>query len=123
MMLSAPAEIPDQITRLLPLLSSPVDAEALGACRAIDKKLKAAGLDSHSIVASIERSGETNTYRGREPDPDDWRGSIRWCLAQEERLTDWEGDFLAGLSGWIGPPTRRQMDRLETIAKKIRGAA
>jgi hypothetical protein len=45
---------PSTIIRLIPLLGSPVDDEALNAVRALDKTLKSAGLDFHT-AAVLER--------------------------------------------------------------------
>lgn len=45
--------IPASVRALLPLCGSENDHEALGACRGIDRKLQAAGLDWHALAAAI----------------------------------------------------------------------
>ncbi len=44
--------------RLLPLIGSPMDGEALNACRALVKTLAAVGLDLHDMAASIPTAAD-----------------------------------------------------------------
>lgn len=44
-----------KIGRLIPLMGSDVDGEALGAARAIGRTLKAAGLDLHALADHVRR--------------------------------------------------------------------
>jgi|tagenome__1003787_1003787.scaffolds.fasta_scaffold20016907_2 hypothetical protein len=58
--MSALAKIPtSRVAPLVRLLGSPIDAEALGAARAIDRTLKAAGADLHALADHIEHGGGT----------------------------------------------------------------
>ncbi|MCJ2039553.1 hypothetical protein MKK55_11460 [Methylobacterium sp. J-059] len=57
-MTGAPA-IPEKVRRIVPALGSPVDGEALGACRAIGRTLGAVGLDYHDLARAIP-TGPTN---------------------------------------------------------------
>lgn len=54
--------LPD-LSKVIPLLSSPVDGEVLAAARAIDRKLKAAGCDWHDL--SEAKSGPREVVRER----------------------------------------------------------
>ncbi len=55
--MSRPA-IPVRVTRLLPLLGSPIDGEALNTRDAIMKTLAAVGLDLNDLAAAILTTGE-----------------------------------------------------------------
>lgn len=54
--MTLPAEVTDRLQKLIPLLGSDKDGEALGAARAIDRTLRAAGLDFHALAASVRPS-------------------------------------------------------------------
>jgi hypothetical protein len=65
------------------LLGSPVDVGALGAARALDRTLRAAGLDLHDLASAIEKPAEVRTvvqYRERYPDRKiTWGDIAGWC--------------------------------------------
>lgn len=48
-----PPDVSDKLTKLIPLLGSDNDGEALGAARAIGRTLQAAGLDFHALADRI----------------------------------------------------------------------
>ncbi|MEH3117017.1 MAG: hypothetical protein PGN25_05235 [Methylorubrum populi] len=48
-----PPDVSDKLTKLIPLLGSDKDGEALGAARAIGRTLKSAGLDLHALAGRI----------------------------------------------------------------------
>jgi hypothetical protein len=48
-----PTNIADRLEKLIPLIGSDNDGEALGAARAIDRTLKGAGLDLHALASRI----------------------------------------------------------------------
>ena len=69
--------IPEKVRRIIPTLGSPVDGEALGACRAIGRTLGTAGLDFHDLARAIPVVPETlhNVQGLRSPSP-------KWDAAQ-----------------------------------------
>ncbi|KQQ23702.1 hypothetical protein ASF53_05085 [Methylobacterium sp. Leaf123] len=48
-----PPDVSDKLTKLIPLLGSDNDGEALGAARAIGRTLQAAGLDFHALADRV----------------------------------------------------------------------
>ena len=66
--MSALAPIADKLGKLIPLLGSPVDGEALSAVRAIDRTLKSAGRDWHDLASALNpRIDATTTVRSPKP--------------------------------------------------------
>lgn len=57
-----PPHVSDKLTKLIPLLGSDNDGEALGAARAIGRTLQAAGLDFHALANRI-RPGSAEVHR------------------------------------------------------------
>lgn len=51
--MTIPSEIAERLEKLILLLGSSNDGEALGAARAIDRTLRSAGLDFHALAASV----------------------------------------------------------------------
>ena len=66
-----PAEIATKAAKLLPMLSADHDGEVIGAARAIDRVLKAAGLDWHTLAETVTRSApspiDLSAFRGFTP--------------------------------------------------------
>lgn len=60
--MTLPTEITDRLQKLIPLLGSDNDGEALGAARAIGRTLQAAGLDFHALAERI-RPGTAEVAR------------------------------------------------------------
>jgi hypothetical protein len=115
---------PPAVPKLLRLLDTDNDAECVAAARALGRALRSNGQDFHSLAELVEhrRGDGRHPRRGGDGAPDraDWRALVEWCRAYEYRLTDWEAEFIFGLSVWVGTPTRRQLQRLEAIADKLR---
>ncbi|GJE14443.1 hypothetical protein FOHLNKBM_5518 [Methylobacterium longum] len=64
--MTMPRPIPTSVRALLPLCGAENDHEALGACRGVGRKLRAAGLDWHDLAAVIPvDGGETELFRRR----------------------------------------------------------
>jgi hypothetical protein len=117
---------PPSVPKLLRLLGTDNDAECVAAARALGRALRSHGQTFHSLAVLVEhRRGDGRHHpRGGDGvlDRADWRALVEWCRAYEYRLTDWEAEFLSGLSVWVGTPTQRQLHRLDAIAAKLRGA-
>lgn len=57
--------VADKLGKLIPLLASPLDGEALGAARGIGRVLSGAGLTFHDLVAALDFENS----RPAEPQP------------------------------------------------------
>ena len=106
--MTIPSEIAERLEKLIPLLGSGNDGEALGAARAIDRTLRSAGLDFHALAASIRPRAVwrdaayatagfnyANAFReaqptGVRPDhPDALSPRFGLCLYTAERVESW----------------------------------
>ena len=133
-----PASIPAKVQRLVPLLGSKSDGEALGACRAIGRTLDAAGLDFHDLARAIPsaltvvgpRAGaaapaerrwapapamsEFSAYRQRRvytPRQEaQHRACVAFCMAHRGRLSPRERAFIDDIARLHGNLSIRQGD-------------
>lgn len=121
-----------KVARLVPLLGSPNDGEALGAARAIGRVLKASGEDWHRLAAELlhpapaaildqaRRSRRERAPRTAPFSPEVLR-LLRTGLALDA-FTTWEIGFAdtiltaAGRLGWR--PTRKQHDIIARLVSK-----
>jgi hypothetical protein len=106
--MTIPSDVAERIEKLIPLLGSDNDGEALGAARAIERTLRAAGLDFHALAASIRPRtvwrdaafatpgfNYANEFRqaqptGVRPDhPDALSPRFCLCLYTAERVESW----------------------------------
>lgn len=76
--------IPEKIAKLIPMLSSPVDAEVVAAARAIERALKADGKDWHDLVKSIDFGGADHNIGVRRR-PHDWRKDVYEAMRQNAK--------------------------------------
>lgn len=74
--MSLPAEVAARVAKLVPMLSSDQDGEALAAVRAIGRTLTAARLDFHALASAIQGGGSivrldfADVFRSRHPAPE-----------------------------------------------------
>src|SRR5690606_38152799 len=108
-----------KLEKLVPILGSPVDGEALGAARAIGRTLEASGATRHDLSAAVRRGIE---QQDNEP-ARVWRPCATWqqaavqCLRWPEALTEWEQNFIRDVSGRM-QLSPKQADVLERIIWK-----
>jgi hypothetical protein len=127
--MTALAPVAPKLAPLVRMLGSPVDGEALAACRAIGRTLKTAGCDFHDLAKAIEGPAEPRVvvlYRDREPparrEPETgehWRDMARRCLGHFGDLRPAERRFLQDIIRWRGKPTAKQMTWLLAIAEAL----
>src|SRR5262245_35195115 len=133
-MMPAPAltNIAPQVTKLLRLLASPIDGEALGAARALKRVLSSASLDLHDLAKVLEfsirhdarRAAATahNRSSGLQEAPGaPWqvREMLRYCRDHAIQLSPKEYDFVATLTNRRGPPSERQLEWLCSIYSRL----
>jgi hypothetical protein len=101
-----------RVGRLIRLLASDRDGEALAACRALGRELAAAGLDFHDLADRIEQppavdrgpatpSGRRTRPGPTEPEPGraDRKAVAQWLL-DHAKLSAKELVFVASLVAW-----------------------
>ncbi|MCJ2070040.1 hypothetical protein MKK75_14760 [Methylobacterium sp. J-030] len=135
--------IPEKVRRLVPVLGSPVDGEALGAARAIGRVLTGAGLGFTDLASAIPTRAsiedvstssvrpappaatvpEFHAYRWRRAytprQEQQHRTHVAFCQSQPWRLTEWERRFLDGIARQHGNLTIRQGDRLAALTDRL----
>jgi hypothetical protein len=113
---SSPALSRTKLVRVLNLLNSPVDGEALGAARAAARMLAAAGL--HSFEEVIEAPVATPAP-ARPSAPDTDVEEMLDGLVGAHGLTSWEAAFVYSLNAQARngrPLTAKQIAKLKQIA-------
>ena len=123
--------IADKLSKLIPLLGSPVDGEALSAVRAIDRTLKSAGSDWHDLASALNsRPGATKTAPTPKPKPPPPpepidRAAVMTmarAVAEASRSTDWEREFAASIASRLERGSRltgKQQRCLRRIYHKV----
>jgi hypothetical protein len=126
-----PAVTIDRLQKLLRMLSSDKEHEALAAVGRLMIVLAAADLDIHDLADAVGRgfsapqaptNSRTNGHRTRSSAPDvddDWHKAVEWCLAQPHRLRPREIEFLESLREWRGYPTEKQTAWLCAIVERL----
>jgi hypothetical protein len=75
---AALAPVAPKLAKLIPMLGSDRDGEALATVRAIERTLKAAGLDFHALAAAVEHEdAQPVRHDTDDPYPDIARGELR----------------------------------------------
>jgi hypothetical protein len=120
------AELVARIEKLVPRLASTHDGEVVATARAINRTLKAAGLDWHDLAKAVATnfSGRIS-HASLQIEPDkatDWSDLARWCCDHDNRrLTPREREFVEDMVAWCRwrEPTRRQAVWLADIANRL----
>jgi hypothetical protein len=122
------------LAKLIRLLASDVDGEALGAVRALGRALKAHGADFHDLASLVEApstapsGGRTGTgfhdhFGGDDGDPVEteppWEMMVDACTDQLDRFTPKEQEFLQSMQLWYGTPTPKQFDWLVALFERV----
>jgi hypothetical protein len=129
--------IPSKITRIIPLMGSPVDGEALGACRAVGRVLEHSGLTYRDLAQAISttRPYEQPVSMGPVPAYQPSRRKVSvftpaqaahhrrmalWCRNNERgRLTPREREFIANVASWRRELSIQQADWLTDITDRL----
>jgi hypothetical protein len=109
----------DRTQSLIAMLASPNDGEALAACRALARVLRADGLDFHDLARGFVVR-EVSAPRAAAPG----RADIAWLLKRGPgvyRPAEW--DFLQRLNRWTGTLTPKQAAWLADIRARAGGGA
>jgi hypothetical protein len=123
--MNALISVAPRVSRLIPLLGSDHDGEALGAARAITRTLRSRGLTLHDLAEALSGS-----IRAVQVAPPCWAAMSRpqqldalECLLANGRLTDWERSFCADIRSDLyarseqSPKQRAVLDRI--IGEKL----
>jgi hypothetical protein len=134
-----PRPIPSKVARLIPMLGSDADHEALSAVRAIGRILDRSGLGFTDLAAAIpaDETNVDNVHVERPAGPvppfnvyawrraytprqeQDHRAHVRFCQNHMGHLTPWEVGFVQSVARLHGNLSIRQGDRLAAIVDRI----
>lgn len=104
--------------KLVRMLSSPSDGEALNAVRMLGKALARNGRDWHWLAALVDGEEPTPQQQHSE-DVEDHQAAAAWILSRfRHRLRPKEADFLETMTGWLGDPTPKQAAWLSKLCAK-----
>jgi hypothetical protein len=108
----------DRLAKLLGMMGSTHDGEALAAARQAERLRAEAGLTWPEIIIPA-LSPPRRQQRHVETAAD----AIEFLLDNEEKLTAWEQDFVMSLSRQRSPISTKQIGILDQILAKVRRAA
>lgn len=117
------------LSKLIPRLATDHDGEVVATVRAIQRTLKAAGLDFHDLAGALTKSTRPSWAEEDRAtaEPEDWRELVRWCANRVRQLNPREADFVCTIYSKACsrglPPTVKQIAWLEAIAAKLRRRA
>lgn len=132
---------PSKVARIVPMMASPVDGEALSACRAVGRVLSHAGLSYRDLAMAIPTREPTPALGDNRIPPTPtpaYRPSRRkvctftpaqtanhrrmalYCRNEDRgRLSQRERDFVANLVAWRRELTIAQADWLTDITDRL----
>ena len=116
-----------RLGKLIRLLSSDRPGEVVAAAGAINRALRAAGLDIHRLADVVERSplvpGQTPPTPRDDSTAGDWRAMRRFCAGHDALLSAREKEFIADIKRWRGRLTPKQHDWLTAIYQRLQDEA
>lgn len=120
------AHVAPKLAPLVRMLGSPVDGEALAACRAIGRTLDTAGVDFHDLADVVERAAlpvvvdKPLEEPAPAPELKPWQSTAMNCIrAGMGRLKPAELDFLRGMAHWPSEPSDKQIRWLNAITSAL----
>jgi hypothetical protein len=112
-----------RLGKLLRLLASDKSGEVVAAASAINRALKAEGLDIHHLAEAVERTALA-PRKASSPAPDNtlygWQVVRRFCLEHRGLLRGRELEFLDDLGDWRRDLTTEQWKWLEAIYARLK---
>ena len=110
----------DKIGKLIRLMASTLDGEALGAVRALDNVLRANGCDFHYLASIIKThwTDPESVVVEMRPRPE-WQTIASRLLTYPAILLEKEFDFLNNMSRSVFEPTQRQWKWLADIESEF----
>ena len=125
-----PLAVRPALAKLIRLLASDVDGEALATVRALGRTLKVSGCDFHDLASIVEASSIAPNDRAKadfRSDDDEtappWRRMVNACTDQLGRFTAREQQFLRTMQHWRGSPTVKQRNWLVALFERGRETA
>jgi hypothetical protein len=118
-----------RLARVLEMIGSSFDGEALVAAKRAHELVKGAGKTWDEVLNSDEtrhlreecdRLRRLLAQTKKVETPDSLSEKLDLCAEYHECLTDWEKKFIESLAAWRGQPTVKQAQRLDEVLRKVR---
>jgi hypothetical protein len=124
MLATDPTALRLRLSRLLGMLGSAHDGEALNAARLADKLVRGAGLTWHEVL-SLPPPSDPPLDEGFADWPGGWRGAVAHCLRYGDHLlTAWEREFLHKIDSYVGEiSTKQQVVLRRLLDRTLAGGA
>jgi hypothetical protein len=116
---AAPQVERDRLARLLGMVGSVHDGEALAAARLADKLVRRCGLTWADVFAPPEPALAPSSGNLLIGWPAQWRSAVRMCGRYETSLGDRERSFLQSLATYKRRPSPKQLTWLRSIAERM----
>lgn len=117
--------IPAKAFAMIPRLAIDADGEVVNTARAIERQMKAAGLDWHDLVAKLKAEAEPRHRPAPADTPETWADLAKWCRDHGAgRLSVNETKFVNDMARRLilgGAPTEKQAKWLRSIYTKLKG--
>jgi hypothetical protein len=120
-----------RLARVLEMIGSSFDGEALVAARRAHALVKGEGLTWEDLLSGDElqqlrveckrlRQELARVRTSEWVEPESVSEKLERCVEYSECLTDWERTFVKSLVGWRGRLTPKQASRLAALLLKVR---
>jgi len=107
-----------RLARVLEMIGSSFDGEALVAARRAHALVRGAGLTWEKLLTGTPGAASDGWV-----EPDSVSEALDRCWDYVEDLTPWEREFIDNLAGWRGSLTEKQAKRLAELVEKVRRIA
>lgn len=117
--MGALAPVAPRLAKLIPRLATDHDGEVVATVRAIERTLRAAGLDFHTFAASIDKDSTPLVSA----EPNSWVEIARWCRDHDRGLPAKEREFIRDMSARLvcgGSPSEKQANWLRAIYARLK---
>jgi len=114
--MTALGPVSGRLQRLVLMLSSSSDGEALAAARAIGRLLTSVGADWHTLASALLPPDRPAADRRTEA----WRADLEFCVGRIQRLKGRDRDFVVDMLAWTQSraPTLKQSAWLKDIVRR-----
>lgn len=113
-----------KLARILGMMGSSFDHEALAAARLADREVRRSGAtwDDVLLAEPVVVYSESRRPRYEAPDPEiECRRMAAELLVNRTTLSKWEFSFTRSIVAWSGKLSMRQQDTVRTVYARIMG--
>jgi hypothetical protein len=109
----------ERLARLLGMVGSAHDGEALNAARLADRFVRERGLTWPDVIAAPALTPPASDPPPPREPADDWRAAAAFCLRHGDTLTQWEAEFCLAVSKYRCAPSSKQLAILRRLLTRV----